>query len=61
GGDGGRSSLAAVIAAAVAWLRERGATTVEALVDDAEDQLLLEAYRDQHFEHDRSDLTFRVG
>ncbi|WP_433506244.1 hypothetical protein ACQP04_07075 [Pseudonocardia halophobica] len=52
-----RASAVAVVGAAVAWLHDRAGSTIEALVD-ADDEVLLEAFRTLHFEHDRTDLLF---
>ncbi|MEU7811442.1 hypothetical protein [Pseudonocardia sp. NPDC049154] len=54
-----KASAGEVVVAAVAWLKDRGATMVEALVD-ADDEALLEAFRSLHFEHDRTDLLFAL-
>ncbi|WP_345419397.1 hypothetical protein [Pseudonocardia xishanensis] len=54
-----RNAAGRVIAGSVGWLREQGGRSVEALVDGA-DEDVLEAFRAHRFEHDRSDLTFRI-
>ena len=58
--SGRGAALAALIASATGWLREQGAAGVEARAGDG-DEALLEALRRQLFEHDRSDLVFRIA
>jgi mycothiol synthase len=54
------AALGSVVATAVGRLRAAGAGAVEAVAAD-DDEPLLEALRRQLFEHDRSDLVFRIG
>lgn len=53
------AALASVVGSAVGWLRDAGADAVEVVADD--DEALLEALRRHLFEHDRSDLVFRIS